>query len=504
MSPESRALDLPSLVSMLILIARQPLDQEQEQAQNPPLPQASKSSRRVNHTPSPSVDPSYHGTPSGGSAPYFHEDEQTLEEEDPTSEGTLEEGDPTPEGTSEEDASVEQDWERDKRQAQALNVESDRPSSRESDDSQDAMSSQPITVCNDLRLRWYFKDEDRAKIKGAAIVKAAMDIIDGTRISKWSEEHKAKVLEAYADNKEELEGTFIANFFRHLLGGARRVPVGVGLTEEQLKKESAWIEETWRKSGLKVRHNIDFRTDSLPSIRSGDAKIDALIDGAPRVEKPRPDIAFGIYDTAFSDAEQHILRNEKNCLTGPRVFGIFFSIDVKCGNQGILAAENQCQRSGCAMVVARRLLNEAATVKRGKATSSSSSAKIASRSAPVASITKLPEFEYSKGDLSSFAFSLAVDNYMANLFVNWAMEMEIPDIVQWHMTTLRTYLFTRPIELAQLYHDMNNICDWGVSTHLNELKNLALRIYNLQDVDPKSSSPKKRKKGPDDESKDPE
>ena len=106
-------------------------------------------------------------------------------------------------------------------------------------------------------------------------------------------------------------------------------------------------------------------------------------------------------------------------------------------NASIEEAENQCIRSGAAMVNAQRNFNRAA--------SSPASAMVATTSSPISATG-------SKPDMDSFAFSLAVGPQMANMFVNWALE-EQAIVIKWH------YSFAKPDDLHQLHHDIDNILD---------------------------------------------
>lgn len=155
-----------------------------------------------------------------------------------------------------------------------------------------------------------------------------------------------------------------------------------------------------------MRYNIDFLPKCIPQIRTGDPFHDKLIAEVPRVEKPKPDVACGIYDEAFTPLYRAILHNHQCDLAGPHLYDIFFMIEAKCINASIKEAENQCMRSGCAIVNTRRALKNAASPARKTAATSAASP------------------EYPKVDLDLFAFTLAVGSQMANLFVNWALEMD--------------------------------------------------------------------------------
>lgn len=262
------------------------------------------------------------------------------------------------------------------------------------------------------------------------------------------------------------------------------------LSKDELEQKCNWIEATWKKDHLGMRSQIDFCTDCIPSIRTGIAFWDKLVAEAPRVENPKPDMAFGIYKTAFSPFYQEILNDHRCNLAGPKLYDIFLSFDAKCMNAPIDEAENQCTRSGCAMVQTRRHLNQAANPPRKTAVKSSS---LASTSAYIlkSSSTQV----YPRADTESFAFTLAIGSQGANMFVDWALELDVndKDNIQWHMHKLRVYSYFNLDDLAQLHHDINNILDWGLTTRKAEVENLCEKIHSLEAMQPKAKKQKRKK-----------
>ena len=321
-------------------------------------------------------------------------------------------------------------------------------------------------------------------------MKKARAILDGKRGSDWGEEKQQEVQEGIEDYCEEAEATFIINLMEHILGKTRKVPKNTMLSKDELEQKCNWIEAAWKKDHLRMRSQINFRTDCIPSIRTGIAFWDKLIAEAPRVENPKPDMAFSIYKTAFSPFYQEILNNHRCNLAGPKLYDIFLSFDAKCMNVPIDEAENQCTRSGCAMVQTRRRLNKAANPPRKSAVKSSSLAST-STCIPKSSSTQV----YPRADVESFAFTLAIGSQGANMFVNWALEMDAndKDNVQWHMHKLRVYSYFNLDDLAQLHQDINNILDWGLTARKTEVKNLCKKIHSLEAMQPKAKKQKKKK-----------
>ena len=99
-----------------------------------------------------------------------------------------------------------------------------------------------------------------------------------------------------------------------------------------------------------MRSQVNFCADCIPLIHTGIAFWDKLVAEAPRVENPKPAMAFGIYKTVFPPFYQEILNNHRCNLAGPKLCDMSLSFDAKCMNALIDEAENQCTRSGCTMV----------------------------------------------------------------------------------------------------------------------------------------------------------
>ena len=317
----------------------------------------------------------------------------------------------------------------------------------------------------------FYNEREVAEASGAALIASARGILSKKRGSDWSKEKRLQVMQGIEDYSQELEATFVVNLMKHLHGDTRKVPRDKPLSDTDFEQEYNWIEAAWKKDHLRLRYNVNFLTDCLPQIHTGDAYLDKLIEEVPRVENSAPDVAFGIYQTAFSLLEREILNNQHCNLAGPRLYGVFFAIEAKCMNASIEEAENQCLRTGCAMVSTSRRLNQAAN-SAPKATASASSSS--SAVLPTSSLTTV----YPTADMDSFAFTLAVGSQCANMFVNWALEMDSDDTVQWHMHYLQSYDFRKPDDLNQLHHDMNAVLDWGLSARKDKIIDCCTKVYD--------------------------
>ena len=226
---------------------------------------------------------------------------------------------------------------------------------------------------------------------------------------------------------------------------------------------------------------MDCLKDFLPQIRTGDAYHDKLIEEVPRVENPKPNVAFGIYETAFSRLQRAILSNQHCSLAGPQLYGVFFAVEVKCMNASVQEAKNVYLRSGCAMVSTSRGLNQA-TTQALKATAAAIASAPSSSRAPL--LTASLATTYPKADMDSFAFTLAVGSQSANMFVNWALEIDSDNSVEWQMYRLQGYSFQEPEDLNQLHHDMNNILEWDLSVRKEKMIDCCTKIYDSGVIQP--------------------
>ena len=133
------------------------------------------------------------------------------------------------------------------------------------------------------------------------------------------------------------------------------------------------------------------------------------------------------------------------------------------------------------MVNTSRVLNQAAI--KPRKTTSSSSTNVSAAPTPVSA-------EYLKPDLNSFAFTLAVGSQFAHLFVNWALEIDSKDSIQWHMHLMRAYSYHSPDDLNSLHHDMYNILDWGVGKRKARVMEQCENILEIRATQPKAKKQK--------------
>ena len=152
------------------------------------------------------------------------------------------------------------------------------------------------------------------------------------------------------------------------------------------------------------------------------------------------------------------------------MYDVFFVLEAKFINASLEEAENQCLRSGCAMVNTRRVLNNAATLQQAPKQQATLSSSVPG---PTAATAPLPS--PSSADMDSFAFTMALGPQDARIFANWAL-VEANGGVEWHMHQLRHYNFRSLDEVNRLHHDMDNILDWGVSSRKRKVVELCRNI----------------------------
>ena len=338
-----------------------------------------------------------------------------------------------------------------------------------------SMGSTPLQVRDLLRRKFLFINDEEAEGTGASIITQAKSILDNKRGSDWSSDKCVEVRQGIKDYSEENEATLVVNLMKYLVNDTRKVPKVQN--EAELQRERDWIDAAWRKDFLRARWSRDFIPDCVPDIRTGVPVEDKLLAQVPCVMKPKPDIAWGIMGQAFTWDQSETLNNHRNNIAGPTLYDVFFVLEAKSMNEPIEEAENQCMRSGCAMVEARRTLHQAAQAPAAQVAQAPADQAVG----PPAIQASPAEGSAPKADKDSFAFTIAVVPMAARMFVNWAL-VHPKKAVAWHMHRLRDYNFHKLEDLAQLHHDMDNILDWGVTSRKRKVIELCKEIDKQQNV----------------------
>ena len=233
-----------------------------------------------------------------------------------------------------------------------------------------------------------------------------------------------KILDKYGGRNED---TFLRKFWSKLIKEERDVQD----TEVTDLNPAAWEKKTWDVSNLDDNWNREFRKGSIPEVDVTDDSTLKLLNSCERVKNPKPDVAYGLDNDAFTDTE--IAINRLNLPIADISPGIWYpGLIVEGKTAGIIQlVECQCARGGAALVNATREL-----------------------------IHKSGASVYSPGaDLQSQVFSIALVPDYAKLFVHWA-EVTKDQTTKFHMHRLRSYALEEDDQLARLRHDINNVLDW--------------------------------------------
>ena len=358
-----------------------------------------------------------------------------------------------------------------------------------------------------------FTDNTEGAEKCKAFKEAGYKIINAKRASDWSPGKALEVQETIHSYQNEPEATFLFFAWHALLNKSRHI-YQRPYEEERSTDMEHWMEQAWTKDHLRYKLNIDFVRDSVPPLTSTNDYENKLLSNTPRVANPKPDIAFAVYKDGFTPEEREFFDQNGCSLTGNGSYHEFASLDVKSINASIEEAENQCARSGSAMVFRRRKLNDLYTkcpqpsitqpsnqptidqpslmqpisiqASALQQTSHQPSSNQPSSLPPPSTETK------SKIKLDTFVFTLAFGTSQAKLFVNWDLDQDRS--TEWHMHVLRSYDYDKLVDLTQLHHDIDNIMEWGVGKRKERIqKQTAWIIENNVVPSVSKRSPQKRK-----------
>ena len=327
-----------------------------------------------------------------------------------------------------------------------------------------------------------FTDDSDGVERCKAFKEAGYKIIDAKRVSDWSPVKALEVQQIIYNYQNEPEATFLFFVWHALLNESRHTYLRP-YEEERSADMEHWMEQSWTRDHLRYKFNIDFARDSVPPLISANDYEKKLLSNTPRVANPKPDIAFAVYEDAFTPTERELFDQNGCSLTGNGSYHEFASLDAKSINASIEEAENQCARSGSAMVFSRRKLNDLyAKCPRPSITRLSNQPAIDQPSLTQPSSIQASALQQplnqpssnqpsslpppstktkSKIKLNTLVFTLAFATSQARLFVNWDLDQD--GSTQWHMHVLRNYDYDNLDDLTKLHHDIDNIMEWGVA-----------------------------------------
>ena len=210
------------------------------------------------------------------------------------------------------------------------------------------------------------------------------------------------------------------------------------------------------------------------------------------MQRPKPDVIYGLEAGAFSEKEQEVNARYGARLAVNNDHG-FFVIEVKCCDQPIMAAENQCARAGAAMV---RLLRKfialaAGTYQTEKERSKKNIKKedqLRKESEGQDAFTAPHEQERLSRlvpDKESYCYTLALTPSHANLFVNFAEDKIAVDdgsllTTYWRMEHLTGYSLYSKEGWIHLHRDIDNILDWGTLKRKWQISDLIAKIIDRE------------------------
>ena len=170
--------------------------------------------------------------------------------------------------------------------------------------------------------------------------------------------------------------------------------------------------------------------------------------GIPHVATPKPDFAYGVAESVFSDRERgltsHPLLHPYAAPTTDCLFP-FFTVELKSPSRGgtIWAAENQNAGSGAHSVNSLHTLYEYTKTQR--------------------------KVELAK----TFVFSCCVDYTSAHIYVHWCSDEK----ERLHVSSyLQQYNFHQPRDVMDFRTTIRNIIEYGVDNRLKEIKSALAEI----------------------------
>lgn len=205
--------------------------------------------------------------------------------------------------------------------------------------------------------------------------------------------------------------------------------------------DAEWARGTWNQAHLGVKWDQEFESDMIPRLEPRDATTIRFLHSLPRIKDPRPNIAYGINETAFTLDEWKVMYMHRGCSQFSSGLCFPFLAAEFTENGSLTYAIFQACRSGASMVAAAREFNRVSGLERKDA----------------------------GADMTSFAFTLAFYPHLARLNVHWA-EVVPGEPTIYHMHRISSYALDVARSYQEIRHDLNNILDWGLSNRLKQAK----------------------------------
>ncbi len=377
-----------------------------------------------------------------------------------------------------------------------------------------------------LRRNRLYLFDNNAQERARKIIQAGNAIRERRRSSTMSAPISEALVQTIRKYTDKGERTFMFHLWKALVNDTREV-LEHELTSVDDPQLSKWFSKAWDKDHIWGKWEADFASDKCPRLeKTGNATVDAILSGVPRITSPRPDLAYGFEFDAFDEIYQEILHQTIGGKITGQQFCTFFAIEAKCGEQSIEAAENQCCRTGATMAKSRRDMARALVEQKTLlqdlrastiATPSQSTDLVAPTSGhvtpaqtPSSNLSVEQPSTASKNPIQhmdTISFTLAVCPQIAKMSIHFAETW--PDgRTEWQMHRLKSYLLEECDHVQELHHDIDNILDWGCTTRkkqitaqVAELKQITSHIEEAKKVistigvaQPKPSTPASKRK----------
>ena len=365
-----------------------------------------------------------------------------------------------------------------------------------------ASSSSKSKSVNSVRLLYkrnhIYIDDEGAEKRGAEIITHATEIAKAFRSSRanYKPEFGRKIRRAALKGAQTSELTMLVKVWMELirLSRQKKVENAPGKDEDpDTGGATKWIETEWEKDHLSYGWQVHYRQGTVPQLLYfGDKVAMDLAREVPKVETVAPDLVYSIDDGAFSTFQQQINENFGANLTTGAVWHAFLIVEAKSFDAPIEEAENQCMRGGSANTRNKRkfscLADGVSPEDKDKIFMQSIQAdedQLLQRHPPQPPATpassKPRHNTFRVPDKKNFTFTLALRPDKARLFVNWAEDEYFEHnrklaTVHWHMNRIASYNLDNDAEWIDLHNDLDNVLDWGVGQHKDEVNNLLSKI----------------------------
>ena len=294
-------------------------------------------------------------------------------------------------------------------------------------------------------------------------------IVGRDRHLVMDDESWGRIENTIEEYKDYNELTFLVNVWMQFFPAVRKARPGdqsehAGVTLGDMfhiENPTVWTERAWNEDFLCVTWGANFNSESINTLlQPTDAKITKIFNLQPRLKTPRPDLAFGLKQGAFTDDERDVALY-LGAKMQPGLYHPFFALEAKNENGTLGEAEIQCCRAGAAMVYCRRKFNREAR--------------------------KPNEVQPPGADLHSFVFTVALLPHFAVIYAHWAEVGAADSAISYYMNRVGSYNMQEKEGANGLRQAIYNVLDWGLFARKKE-------ILEICDTIIENDSPLRKKK----------